>query len=110
MPKSDAIFCGRKKIFAQNQGDAVKQELFDIIKDPVYYKHKNADQQIRAELVKIKDAIDNIDQMVFDLRDAAGTTDTSLRSMIQGKTSDIENVTIEIADDLDAEMEKIDRD
>jgi len=53
MPKSDAIFCGRKKIFAQNQEDAVKQELFDIIKDPVYYKHKNADQQIRAEMEKI---------------------------------------------------------
>jgi len=79
----------------------MKQELFDIIKDPIGHRHHKADQQIRAELVKIKTAIDNIDQIVFDLQETAGTVDTSLRSVIQGKTSDIEEITIGIADELD---------
>tara|TARA_R100001460_G_scaffold25343_1_gene50928 strand:+ start:143 stop:421 length:279 start_codon:yes stop_codon:yes gene_type:complete len=74
----------------------MKQELFDIIKDPIGHRHHKADQQIRAELVKIKTAIDNIDQMVYDLATSKSVTDT-----IQGKTSDIEQYSIEIADELD---------
>lgn len=84
----------------------MKQELFDIIKDPIGHRHHRADQAIRAELVRIKEAIDSIDQIVSDLRDEAGTTDTSLRAIIQGKTTDIEEITIGIADELDEERDR----
>ena len=83
----------------------MRQELFDIIKDPVYHKHHKADDLIRAELVRIKEAIDLIDQIVFDLADPSGV----LASTIQGRTSEIEHDTIEVANDLDDYQDKINR-
>ena len=81
----------------------MKQELFDIIKDPVNHKHNKADQLIRAELVRIKESIDLIDQIVFDLADPSGV----LASTIQGRTSEIEHDTIEVANDLDDYQRRI---
>lgn len=83
----------------------MKQELFDIIKDPIYHKHHKADDLIRAELVKIKEATDLIDQIVFDLADPSGV----LASTIQGRTSEIEHDTIEVANDLDDYQRRITR-
>jgi hypothetical protein len=78
----------------------MKQELFDIIKDAKLYKHHRADQAIRAQLVNIKEACDLIDQYVWDL------ADEGVASGIHNTTSDIETLTIEIADELDALNQK----
>lgn len=92
-----------------NLGDAghgadPRADLLDIIRDPVDHKHNRADQQIRAELVKIKAAIDRIDQMVYDL-DMSVSVDGQ-QQFIRGITTDIEAKTIEIADELDAEQDR----
>ena len=79
----------------------MKKEIFDIIKDPVNYKHNKADGCIRNELVKIKDAVDLIDMMVFELAETSG-----LVSTIQARTREIEEMTIEIAKDLDNYQEE----
>jgi len=73
----------------------MKQELFDIIKDPKLYKQHRADQAIRAQLVRIKEACDLIDQYVWDL------AEEGVASAIHNTTTDIETQTIEIADELD---------
>ena len=77
----------------------MKQELFDIIKDPEQFKFYRADEMIRSQLVKIKDAIDTIDKSSVDLGPYFG--DPSVANSIQDLTSEIEERTIEIADELD---------
>ena len=43
-----------------------KEELFDMIRDPADYKMMKADEEIRAELVKIHEASDRIEQLLVE--------------------------------------------
>ena len=43
-----------------------KEELFDMIRDPADYKMMKADEEIRAELVKIHEASDRIEQLLAE--------------------------------------------
>jgi hypothetical protein len=87
--------------------EAVTQEIFDMIKDPDQYKFYRADEVIRSQLVKIKDAIDTIDNSSVDLGPAYG--DPSVASVLQNITTDIEDKTIEIVDHLENLISNIER-
>ena len=82
----------------------MEQELFEMIKDPKLYKHHRADQAIRAQLVRIKEACDLIDQYVWDL------AEEGVGSAIHNTTADIETLTIEVADELDTLNENTEED
>lgn len=43
-----------------------KEELFDMIRDPADYKMMKADNEIRAELVKIHEASERIEQLLSE--------------------------------------------
>ena len=43
-----------------------KEELFDMIRDPADYKMMKADDEIRAELVKIHTASERIEQLLAE--------------------------------------------
>lgn len=75
------------------------QDLFRMIADPGLYQQQEADEGIRSELVRIKEALDHISQH-------AETFDYGARNHIQSVAADIEDQTIQLADHLDDMMTK----
>ena len=82
-----------------------KEELFDMIRDPADYKMMKADNDIRAELVKIHEASERIEQLLTE-----GNITLDLSRRHNGATASIIECLDQIVTELDIITHRYDGD